>query len=319
MLIYRYADDVVAWAPAKVNLHLEVLGKRPDGYHEIATLMVAIRLFDTLVFRDASGGDIRLACTQAGLSLGPDNLIVRAARLLQDHTGCTRGATIRLVKRIPMAAGLAGGSTDAAATLVGLNKLWRLGLGSTDLARLAARLGSDIPFFLGGPAAWCTGRGEIVEPLPLGAVLHLVLLCPRFGCATAEGYRRVVVPEKPQSGEAIRKAVAAGDVAGIAASLHNRLQPAAERLAPRLAEYATRLRRLGPAGVLMSGSGSTLFALCRDRDEAKRIARLLKHGLEREAADDEIADEEDARVFLVRSPLATEQKENSCGDHRGSH
>lgn len=309
MLIYRYADDVVAWAPAKVNLHLEVLGKRPDGYHEIATLMVAIRLFDTLVIRDEPGGDIRLECSRSDLATGLDNLVVRAARLLQQHTACRRGASIRLVKRIPMAAGLAGGSTDAAATLMGLNELWQLGLSRADLMNLAAQLGSDIPFFLGGPAAWCTGRGEIIQQQVLGAALDLVLLCPPFGCATADVYRRVIVPEKPQSGDEIRKAMAAGDIPAIAAHLHNRLQPAAEQVAPRLVEYKARLESLGPAGVLMSGSGSTLFALCRDHDEAKRIARQLKRG----------SDEEDARVFLVRSPLATEQKENNCGDHRGSH
>lgn len=314
MLTYRYADDVVAWAPAKVNLHLEVLGKRPDGYHEIATLMVAIRLFDTLVFRDEPTGDIRLVCSRSDLSAGPDNLVVRAACLLQEHTGCRRGASIRLVKRIPMAAGLAGGSTDAAATLVALNELWQLGLDHPVLSQLAAKLGSDVPFFLGGPAAWCTGRGEIIEPQPLGRTLDFVLLCPPFGCATADVYRRVRVPEKPESGDEICRALAAGDVPAIAAKLHNRLQPAAEQLVPRLAKYKARLERLGPAGVLMSGSGSTLFALCRDRDEAKRIARQLKLG-----SDEEVADEEDARVFLVRSPLATDQKENNCGDHRGSH
>src|SRR5713101_6523487 len=117
MRIDRYADDVVVWAPAKVNLFLEILGKRPDGYHEIATLMVAIRLYDTLVFKEDPAGDLRLGCNQDKLSTGPDNLIVRAADLLREETGCRRGATIRLVKRIPMSAGLAGGSSDAAAAL----------------------------------------------------------------------------------------------------------------------------------------------------------------------------------------------------------
>ena len=223
MCINRYADDVVAWAPAKVNLHLEVLGKRPDGYHEIATLMVAIRLFDTLVFRDEPTGDIRLQCTRHGLSTGPDNLVVRAAHLLQQHAGCQRGAAIRLVKRIPLAAGLAGGSTDAAATLAGLNELWKLGLGREELANLAARLGSDIPFFLDGPAAWCSGRGERVKATPLGATLDFVLLCPPFGLSTADVYRRVMVQERPESGEEIRRALATGEVAAIAQAMHNRL------------------------------------------------------------------------------------------------
>src|SRR5216117_3725219 len=122
MHISTYLDDVVVWAPAKINLFLEVLSKRPDGYHEIATLMVAIRLYDTLVFRPAYS-DLTLRCSDARLSSGPDNLVLKAARLLQDRTGYKKGASIRLIKRIPMAAGLAGGSTDAAATLVGLNRL----------------------------------------------------------------------------------------------------------------------------------------------------------------------------------------------------
>src|SRR5262245_46668749 len=200
------ADQVVVRAPAKVNLFLEVLSKRPDGYHEIATLMVAIRLMDTLVFREEP--DLRLGCNRPDLSTGPDNLVWRAARLLRERTGCTRGANIYLVKRIPMAAGLAGGSTDAAAALWGLNRLWGLELTSQELAKLGAELGSDIPFFFHTPAAWCTGRGEIVSAEPLGCRLHLVLLCPAFGCATARVYQNVVVPAGPHDGNALRQAVA---------------------------------------------------------------------------------------------------------------
>lgn len=148
MLIAHYADDVVAWAPAKVNLYLEVLSRRADGFHELETLMAAVSLYDTLVFKEDPTGDILLRCNRPDLSTGSDNLIRRAAELLRQHTGCTRGARVRLVKRIPLAAGLAGGSTDAAATLAGLNRLWSLGLTNVELAALGARLGSDVPFFL---------------------------------------------------------------------------------------------------------------------------------------------------------------------------
>src|SRR4051812_22412392 len=115
MHLSNYLDDVVVWAPAKVNLFLEVLGKRPDGYHEIATLMAAIRLYDTLVFHAESSPALTLLCSDATLPTGPDNLVLKAAKLLQDRTGCPLGANIRLIKRIPLAAGLAGGSADAAA------------------------------------------------------------------------------------------------------------------------------------------------------------------------------------------------------------
>jgi 4-diphosphocytidyl-2-C-methyl-D-erythritol kinase len=305
MLIDRYADDVVVWAPAKINLFLEVLGKRPDGYHEIATLMVAIRLYDTLVFKEEPAGDIRLnvGCVagplnramtdrdrQRTLPTGQENLIVRAADLLRQETGCKRGANIRLVKRIPLAAGLAGGSTDAAAALSGLNELWRLALDKTRLTELGARLGSDIPFFFSGAAAWCTGRGEVAAPLELKKALDLVLVCPPFGLATRDVYQEVTVPAEPQTGKDIRRAVAAGDIEDIGKALFNRLEGPAEKLCPELTRYRDRLAALKPAGVLMSGSGSTLFALCRHRGEARRLARQLRLG-----------PEEDASVYLVRS------------------
>jgi 4-diphosphocytidyl-2-C-methyl-D-erythritol kinase len=273
MLSERRADAVVVWAPAKVNLYLEVLAKRPDGYHEIATLMVAVSLFDTLEFKEDASGQVLLTCDHPSLSTGPDNLVCRAANLLQARCGSDRGAQIRLAKRIPMAAGLAGGSTDAAATLAGLNRLWRLNLAPRELATLGAELGSDVPFFFAGPAAWCTGRGEQVLPWPLGAPLVFVLVCPPVGLATADVYRGVAVPEQPQSGDAIRRAVAEADVEEIGRRLHNRLQPVAEGLCPAVADWAARLAALRPAGQAMSGSGTSLFALCRGREEALRVAR----------------------------------------------
>jgi 4-diphosphocytidyl-2-C-methyl-D-erythritol kinase len=276
MHVSNYLDDVVVWAPAKVNLFLEVLGKRPDGYHEIATLMVAVRLYDTLVFRAVPTKDLTLRCSNAQLSSGPDNLVLRAAKLLQERTGCQGGASIRLIKRIPMAAGLAGGSADAAATLLGLNDLWKLGRSDAELAKIGAEIGSDIPFFFHTPAAWCTGRGEIVAPVPLSIPLDFVLLCPSFGMPTAAVYKNVVVPPTPTSGDAIRAALGQGDVDLIGKLLHNRLQTAAAGLDPRIAEYAHMLAEATPAGSLMSGSGSTLFALCGSPDEADRVAASLK-------------------------------------------
>jgi 4-diphosphocytidyl-2-C-methyl-D-erythritol kinase len=276
MLSERHADAVVIRAPAKVNLFLEILAKRTDGYHDIATLIVANSLYDTLEFREDASGRIQLACDQPDLSTGPENLVCRAAERLRAHTGCTRGAAIRLWKRIPVAAGLAGGSTDAAATLAGLNQLWRLGLSADELARLGAEIGSDVPFFFSTPAAWCTGRGEKVTPLPLGRELHFVLACPPIGLSTAEVYRGVTVPQTPESGDAIRQATAEGDVEAIGRRLHNRLQGVAERLCPEIAALCQRLAQFGPAGQLMSGSGSSLFALCRDHDDALRVARQLR-------------------------------------------
>jgi 4-diphosphocytidyl-2-C-methyl-D-erythritol kinase len=288
MLTATDADVLVVWAPAKVNLFLEVLAKRSDGYHEIATLMVAVNLYDTLEFKEEASGDIRLHCDHPDLSTGPDNLVYRAAELLRQRRGIRRGARIDLTKRIPTAAGLAGGSSDAAAALAGLNRLWGLGLLDPELAALGAELGSDVPFFLAAPAAWCTARGEQVAPLTLGGPLWFVLACPAAGLSTAEVYRNVSVPDRPEAGADIRAALAAGDVEAVGRRLHNRLEGPAERLCPEVRRLRERLTGLDPAGVLMSGSGTSVFALCRDHGEAVRVARGLPDGAR-------------LRVFLVRS------------------
>jgi 4-diphosphocytidyl-2-C-methyl-D-erythritol kinase len=298
MLVERHADAVKVRAPAKVNLFLEVLAKRPDGYHDIATLMVAVSLYDTLDFKEDSSGLVRLSCDFPGLSTGPDNLVLRAAEMLRRHTGSTRGAAIRLAKRIPMAAGLAGGSTDAAATLAGLNRLWSLGLTARELAAIGAEIGSDVPFFFSTPAAWCTGRGEQTTPWPLGRTLQLVLVCPPAGLSTAEVYHGVTVPERPESGEELRQAAADGNVEEIGRRLHNRLQPVAERLCPPVAVLYRRLVKFGTAGQLMSGSGASLFALCRDHGEALRVARELRAEAEEAQAGAETGA---IRLFVVQS------------------
>ncbi len=281
----RTVDGLLVRAPAKVNLFLEVLGKRPDGYHDLATLMVAVSLFDTLEFKEDRSTAVRLDLAPrpdgpAGedrppLPTGPENLIWRAAELLRRRTGHEGGVRVRLWKRIPLAAGLAGGSSDAAATLLGLNRLWRLGLAREELAALGADLGSDVPFFLRATAAWCTGRGEVVEPLAPGRSLWLVLACPPAGLSTAAVFRALTVPEAPVDGTPLRRAVEAGDVAGAGRRLFNRLQPVAEELCPPVAAVARRLEAAGAAGTLMSGSGTTVFALCHDAGEARRVARGL--------------------------------------------
>src|SRR5438045_6147000 len=161
-------DGLVIAAPAKVNLFLEVLTKRPDGFHELETLMAAVDLFDTLEVRPGPAGEIDLECDPPGLPTGPENLVYAAADRLRRRAGRPGlGAAVRLTKRIPTRAGLAGGSSDAAATRVGLNRVWDLGLGKPEVAAVAAEVGSDVPFFVDGlPAAWCTGRGEVVTPEP---------------------------------------------------------------------------------------------------------------------------------------------------------
>jgi 4-diphosphocytidyl-2-C-methyl-D-erythritol kinase len=300
MLSERCDSAVVVRAPAKVNLFLEVLAKRPDGYHEIATLMVAVSLYDTLEFKEEPSGALRLRCDVPELTTGPDNLILKAAALLRQRTGCARGAEIGLTKRIPMAAGLAGGSTDCAAALVGLNRLWRLGLDRDELARLGGELGSDVPFFFHTPVAWCTGRGEVVTPVTLRRPLDFVIAKPAVGLSTAEVYRGVTIPDRPESGEEVRRAVEAGDVEEIGRRLHNRLQEVAERLRPEIGAGLRLLRAEEPAGLMMSGSGTSLFALCRDPGEAQRIARALRPAPNEDTPPGAVAGG-DLQVYVVRS------------------
>jgi 4-diphosphocytidyl-2-C-methyl-D-erythritol kinase len=280
------------WTPAKINLFLEVLGRRADGYHDLATLMVTVGLFDTVELAENASGEVRLECDDPNLSTGPDNLICRAVDLVRIRYGARTGVDVRLHKRIPLQAGLAGGSSDAAATLAGLNCLWRLGRTREELGRLGAELGSDVSFFFFGPAGWCTGRGEIVRPLRPGRPLDCVLVCPAVGLSTAAVFRTLRLPAQPVDGEAVRLAFEAGNVAAIGRLLHNRLQGPAEELNPEVRRWRRRLEECNPAGVSMSGSGSTVFAVGRDADDAWRMARALRS----------VQDEgERVRVCVVRS------------------
>ncbi|MGL4550609.1 MAG: 4-(cytidine 5'-diphospho)-2-C-methyl-D-erythritol kinase [Gemmataceae bacterium] len=289
------AAPLLVRAPAKVNLFLEILARRPDGYHDLATLLLRVGLADTLAFTPVADGSLTLYCDTPGLSVGSDNLVLKAAQALRTATGCPAGASIRLTKRIPMQAGLAGGSADAGVTLAALNRLWGLGLPVSALAAVAATVGSDVAFFVHDvSAAWCTGRGDVVQPVAVGRPLDLVLICPAAGLATAAVYGRVSVPAEPQDGEAVRAALAAGDLPRLGAELFNRLEAPAVALEPAVAAWAGRLTASDALGWRMSGSGSSLFALCRDRRHAAGLVRRLRAV----AADEGMSA---ARFYVVRS------------------
>jgi 4-diphosphocytidyl-2-C-methyl-D-erythritol kinase len=256
----------------------------------VETLILAVDLFDTLELRPAPAGVIDLSCDPPGLPTGPGNLVYKAAAALRQAVGTDRGVAVRLTKRIPSEAGLGGGSSDAAAALAALNTLWDLDLSREQLLTVAAEVGSDVGFFLSPPAGWCTGRGEIVESETVGGPLDLVIVKPPVGLSTAEVYRRVTVPSSPVSGEAVRRAVRSGDVEQIAQSLHNRLQQPAFALRPEVADVYSRLSGCGPLGCLMSGSGSSVFAVCRDRSDAARVADRFRQSIR-----------VGEQVFMVRS------------------
>ncbi|MDB5386219.1 MAG: ispE [Planctomycetaceae bacterium] len=291
MLICQNDGSYEVSAPAKLNLFLEILGKRADGYHELETLMVTVSLHDSLYFRVPETRGISLrnywcGVQNAGLSgrdlpVGSQNLIVKAAELLLQSTGTTQGAQIDLFKRIPLAAGLAGGSSDAAAALVGLNQLWNLKLSPADLREIGAKLGSDVPFFLAeSAAALCRGRGEIIESVKLPSVLHFVIAKPAVGLSTAQVFQHCNPASVPKTAEGMVRSLQCGDLSGIAAQLMNRLGGPAERLCPELNELSKVFARLPVEGHLMSGSGTSYFGLCRHQQQAKHLAgRLTMLGL----------------------------------------
>ena len=266
-------------APAKINLALEILGRRPDGFHEIASVIQAVGLYDEL--RVAPAETLRFICDQSALA-GADNLVVRAARALQNATGCRRGAKLRLYKGIPVAAGLGGGSSDAAAALVLLNRHWHLGLTLGELSRIGATLGSDIPFFLTGPTAVVSGRGERVERLPPPPLGWVVLVRPRQPLSTAVVYG-ALRPNSYSDGHRTRQLAAAlrqGRAPDWATGLTNGLAATATRLCPTIGAVRQRLHDAGAGHVQVSGSGPTVFALCASETAARRIAAAVGSGRE---------------------------------------
>jgi len=281
-------DDVPAIlrlaAPAKINLFLEVLGKRDDGYHELVTCMVPLALADELTFSAAS--QLTMSCDDVTLPLDEHNLVMKAAKALQHQTRSTLGAAIHLNKRIPSPAGLGGGSSDAATTLRGLNQLWQTQLSEPELMNLAATIGSDVPFFLAQSAAWCRGRGEKVTPFRMEDTLHLLIVCPKQGLSTSAVYQSLQAPSLignllPANGEkAMAEAIRMRNLNAISNALFNRLQGTAERCLPVLAELRElfdKAKTLGLClGSLMSGSGSSYFVVCRSLVETQRLAQWFQ-------------------------------------------
>jgi 4-diphosphocytidyl-2-C-methyl-D-erythritol kinase len=278
MIVRPIDGGVEVLAPAKLNLFLEVLSRRPDGYHEIESLMVSVNLHDTLIVREEDSGALILECDDPKLPTGGENLVVKAAERLRDATDCRRGARIALKKVIPAQAGLGGGSSDAAATLMALDRVWSLGIPASRLDAIAGEIGSDVAFFLHAPSAVCRGRGERVEPVSIRHPLHFVLVAPTVGVSTAEVYRELRPPGRPRPIGPVLEALDLEDPAPLGRSLFNRLQPVAETVRPELTRVRDALAELDPslAGSLMSGSGSAYFGLCRDAHAAERAADLLR-------------------------------------------
>ena len=280
-------------APAKLNLYLRVLGRRSDGYHEIETIFERIDLADELTFEPADA--LTLTCSDSSLSCGEGNLVFQAAQLLQRETHTAAGARIHLEKRIPVAAGLGGGSSDAATALLGLNQLWNVALDRRRLIELAARLGSDVPCFLSPePFAAGRGRGERCEPLAASARLAHVLVVPPERLSTKAVYEgahfdpstraqgRILsevdgfdLTARTPSLTMVTHALRNGSLGELADGLWNDLEPEAIRRCPVIATIQAHLREQGCLGVLVSGSGSAVFGLCTDVAQAHEVAARL--------------------------------------------
>ncbi|MGO9113177.1 MAG: 4-(cytidine 5'-diphospho)-2-C-methyl-D-erythritol kinase [Thermoguttaceae bacterium] len=285
MQIHRDAVEIVIQTPAKLNLFFEVLGKRSDGYHEIETLMCPIGWYDTLCFRETSNEDLELECQRGSVASGGSgfeevpqdgkNLVLRAADLVRRRTGRKQGARLRLIKRIPTAAGLGGGSSDAAAALVAANLGWKLDLSLLQLASLAAELGSDVPFFLNRGPAVCRGRGEQIEPTSGLGLMHFVVVRPPEGLATAAVYGVCRPAASPRPLQPLLDALRQGNARQAGGLLFNRLQAAAEQLSPWIARLGRLLAAEDCLGHGMSGSGTAYFGLFRSALQARRVARRL--------------------------------------------
>ena len=264
-------------APAKINLTLDVLHKRPDGFHEVEMIMTTVDLADRIWLRPTDNGKIIIKASERHVPNDRKNLAYQAAELLQIEYGITNGVEITLEKSIPVAAGLAGGSSDAAATLRGLNRLWNLNLSVEELARLGARIGSDVSFCVHGGTALATGRGEIIEILPPPPNCWVILAKPAISVSTGDIYGNLNLSSIDHIDTVgMIEALRAGDYDEMCKSVGNVLETVTMDLYPQVVVLKEQMKRFGADAVLMSGSGPTVFGLVKHESRVPRIYNGLK-------------------------------------------
>ncbi|WP_438487563.1 4-(cytidine 5'-diphospho)-2-C-methyl-D-erythritol kinase [Streptomyces sp. S186] len=284
------APRVTVRVPAKVNVQLAVGGRRPDGFHDLANVFLAVGLHDEVTAAPAD--TLTLTCTGPDadqVPLDDTNLAARAARALATHHGLDAHVHLHIAKDIPVAGGMAGGSADAAAALLACATLWGTDTSHAELLSLCAELGSDVPFSLVGGAALGRGRGELLEPLPVGGTFHWVFAvadgglstpavykeCDRLRDATGRGATTADIPD-PEPSPALLDALRTGDATALAASMSNDLQPAAVSLRPSLSATLAAGTEAGALAALVSGSGPTTAFLVADAEDAERVAAALR-------------------------------------------
>jgi len=265
---------IIIEANAKINLTLDILGKRTDGYHEVAMVMQSVGLHDTIRLEKIRQG-IELTVDQPGLAVDATNLAWRAARCLMDVHSIHEGVRIHIAKRIPIAAGLAGGSADAAGVLRGMNRLFGLGLSTEVLCELGAQIGSDVPFCIRGGTMFASGRGELLERLPDLPPVWVVLAKPPVSVSTAwayQSYDAAPAREHPDN-PAMLAAIAAGRLEDVGRHLGNVLEAVTVQKYGEIARIRQWMLESGALAAMMSGSGPTVFSLSADEETARRIAR----------------------------------------------
>ncbi len=265
-------------APAKINIALDVIGKRPDGYHEVRMLMQQIKLHDTVVL-ERSESSIDVSCSNPLVPQGYTNIAYKAAKMLMDSKGISSGIRIKIDKRIPMAAGLAGGSTDAAAVLKGLNELFSLGLSMEELAQIGVKAGADVPFCIKGGTMLSEGIGEILTPIsPLQGV-YLVVVCPHINVSTQWVYQQLRldrISQRPDFNILIN-AISSRDIAEIAGNLINVLETVTTEKHSIIKEIKEKLVSAGALGSLMSGSGPSVFGIFDSCEKANAACEAISH------------------------------------------
>lgn len=267
------------FAYAKLNLALDVTGVRENGYHDVRMIMQTVDLHDTLTLYASDTPGITLSVGDADLPAGPGNLVYDAAQLLMTECNVQRGVRIVLDKCIPMAAGMAGGSSDAAATLRGINRLFELGLTTEQLQKLGVTLGADIPYCVSGGTALAEGIGEIVTPLPAMPRCHILLVKPPVGVSTSFVYKNLDMDtiQHPDVGGMI-SAIRSGNYVGVTSRLGNVLESVTLAHCPEIATIKTQMQSLGADGVLMSGSGPTVFGIFPTKSAASFAYMHFKVG-----------------------------------------
>ncbi len=271
------AENVTLLAAAKINLYLNILGKRDDGYHEVESIMQSITLYDKLTLRPLKQG-IRILCNESNIPANRENICYKAAKLFLRKTNSKKGLEIEIHKAIPVKAGLGGGSADAAATLWGMNRLFQSDIPLADLKEWAVLLGSDVPFCLQGGTSLVRGKGEILIPLPFLKKGWLVLLKPMVPISTAWVYERLVIglTKKTLSAKLLAKSIREEGLLGISKFLYNKLEDVVLERFPVIGLVKERMKGAGARGALMTGSGSTVFAIVENRQKGQEILSKLK-------------------------------------------